>query len=130
MALRDKLAKRMEPYLEPGERIQSVFMAQAGPSPYWLFLTYLMFFWFRPVVIAVTDRNVVIVNTGKFWTTTFPKKLHLRGPRMVWFGEQSGLWGSIQLDEKYYVHKRFHKDVRAADAALHQMQQAGVPISR
>ena len=35
MSLRDKLAKRARPYLEPGEQIQAVFMAQSGVSPYW-----------------------------------------------------------------------------------------------
>ena len=35
MSLRDKLAQRARPYLEPGEHIQAVFMAQSGVSPYW-----------------------------------------------------------------------------------------------
>ncbi|AKU17786.1 hypothetical protein [Luteipulveratus mongoliensis] len=126
MALRDKLVQRTQPYLEPGEQVQSVFMAQAGPSPYWMFLTYLMFFWFRPVIITVTDRSVLIINAGKL-RTTFPKSLHLRGSRQVWLGTPTGLWGSIQLDDKYWVHKRFHKDVVAADAALQQMQPGGLP---
>jgi hypothetical protein len=29
----------------------------------------------------------------------------------------SGLWGKIELDDKrYWVHKRFHKDIEAADS--------------
>ncbi|MDE9365248.1 hypothetical protein PZ938_06480 [Luteipulveratus sp. YIM 133132] len=126
MALRDKLVDRAQPYLEPGERVQAVFQAQSGPSPYWSFLTYLMFFWFQPVIVVVTDRAVVVLNAGKL-RVTFPKSLRLRGPREVWFGEPSGLWGNIQLDTKYYVHKRFHKDVRAADEALRQMHPHGLP---
>jgi hypothetical protein len=49
----------------------------------------------------------------------------MRGPRNVWLGRPSGLWGSIQLDRKYWVHKRFHKDVVAADSALSAMTAQG-----
>ena len=33
-SLREKLAERAGPYLQPGEQIQQVYMAQGGPSPY------------------------------------------------------------------------------------------------
>jgi hypothetical protein len=50
-----------------------------------------------------------------------PKSLLSRGPRNVRLGPLSGLWGQIHLDQRYWVHKRFHKDVAAADQALDQM---------
>ena len=43
MSLRSKLADRARPYLEPGEQIQAVFMAQSGLSPYRGFLIFLPF---------------------------------------------------------------------------------------
>jgi hypothetical protein len=39
-------------------------------------------------------------------------------PRDTRFGKVSGIFGKIELGgTKYYVHKRFHKEVEAADAA-------------
>jgi hypothetical protein len=39
-------------------------------------------------------------------------------PRATRIGPASGLWWKCEsLGEKLYVHKRFHKDVEAADAA-------------
>lgn len=43
MSLRDSLAQRARPFLEPGEQIQAVFMAQSGVSPYLLLLFGLIF---------------------------------------------------------------------------------------
>ena len=34
MALRDKLVERVQPFLEPGEQVQAVFLAQTGPNPF------------------------------------------------------------------------------------------------
>src|SRR6266496_6552936 len=76
--------------------------------------------------IVVTDRAIVILRNGRLMGTR-PKGLRMRGPRNIWLGQPSGLWGSIQLDQKYWVHKRFHKDVVAADAALSAMTAPGHP---
>jgi hypothetical protein len=43
VSLQDKLAQRAQPYLEPGEQIQAVFMAQSGVSPHWAWLFGLIF---------------------------------------------------------------------------------------
>src|ERR1700744_2380639 len=118
MALREKLAERCAAFLEPGEQIQAVFMAQSGPSPYWVLLSaWITILGNNYVVIVVTDRAVVIRRAGRF-TPSKPKSLLLRGARAVQFGPQSGLWGQIQLDKRYWVHRRFHKDLAEADAAL------------
>ena len=43
-------------------------------------------------------------------------------------GPLSGLWARTEFTgEKMWVHKRFHKDVEAADAALGQPQSPGQP---
>jgi hypothetical protein len=116
MALRDKLRERSQPFLEPGEEIRHVFLAQAGPSP-WLFALSLLFaFWMKYRIVVVTDRGVLLLSASP-WVPTKPKELVARLPRSTTFGELSGVWAKIQLQgEKYYVHKRFHKDVQAADA--------------
>ena len=56
MALRDKLAARVQPLLEPGEQVQAVFVTQTGPSPYWVLLTTLIFFTVKRRIIVATDR--------------------------------------------------------------------------
>src|ERR1700722_4856713 len=121
-ALREKLAERAAPYLEPGEQIQSVFLAQSGPSPYWIFLS----MWIVVIAggyseIVVTDRAIIVLNCGRL-PPSKPKSLRSRGPRNVVLGPPSGLWAKIQLDQRYWVHRRFQKDVIAADQALQGMQ--------
>lgn len=118
MALRDKLRDRVQPYLEPGEQVQQVFLASAGMNPSGaamlgaigvMLLT-------QQKIVVVTDRGIVVLKAGK-WAPAKPKALEARGPHIV-LGPVKGLWGKIHLGEKLYVHKRFHKDVEAADASL------------
>jgi hypothetical protein len=125
MALRDKLARRALPHLEPGEQIQGVFLAQSGPSPYWFLLSALIVvFAGGYAIVVVTDRSIVVLRAGRI-LPTFPRKVHSRGPRALHLGQPHGLWGSIKLDRKYWVHKRFHKDVAAANAMLQQLPPQG-----
>jgi hypothetical protein len=78
--------------------------------------------------VVVTDKAIVVLRNGRL-SGTRAKGVRLRGPRNVWLGQPRGMWASIQLDKKYWVHKRFHKDVLAADAALVAMnaQHGTVP---
>ena len=116
MALRDKIREKIEPQLEQGETLQQVFVAQTGPSPYWLFLTYLCFFWIKYSVFAVTDRRILVFQSNSAFRV---KELSGTLPRETRFGSVSGLWSRIEIDgTRYWVNKRFHKDVQAADAAL------------
>lgn len=124
-ALRDKLVERAQPYLEPGEQVQAVFTAQTGPSPYWVLLSsWIVIFSAGYSVVVVTDRAIVVLRASR-WAPSKPKALRMRGPRAVWLGPVSGLWDHIMLDRRYWVHKRFHKDVMAADQALYAMQSQG-----
>jgi len=127
MALRDKLAQRAAPYLEPGEQIQAVFLAQSGPSPYWILLTaFIVIFSAGYRTVVVTDRAIVLLRNGRL-VGTRAKAVHLRGPRNVWLGTPTGLWGQIRLDTRYWVHKRFHKDVAYANQMLQVMYPYGPP---
>ena len=116
MALRDKLREKIEPQLEPGETLQQVFVAQTGPNPYWLFATYLCFFWIKYWVFAVTDRRILVFHASSAFHI---KDLSGTLPRETKFGPLSGLWARVEVDgTRYWVNKRFQKDVEAADAAL------------
>jgi hypothetical protein len=121
MALRGKLSDRMQPFLEPGEQVQQAFLVQTGPSPWWMMLTTFIVFATKWYVVAVTDRAIVIARSP-WWVSTKPKELTARLPRATQLGPVSGLWaGPLYLTpdgKKAWVHKRFHKDVEAADMAL------------
>jgi hypothetical protein len=120
MALRDKLAERAQPYLAPGETVQYVFLAQTGPTPYFVVLTTLIIFWINYRIVVVTDQSILVLRAGKI-VATKPKgdAPLVRLPRETVLGPVSGLWGTTKATgEKLRVHKRFHKDIAAADAML------------
>lgn len=112
MALRDKLAGRAAPYLEPGEQIRYVFQAQEGASPW---LVGALFQKYR--IVAVTDRAIVVL--GIPWMRSKPSRVVARLPRNTEIGKMSGVFGKTRITgKKMYVHRRFHKDVAAADAEI------------
>lgn len=116
MALRDKIIERATPFLEEGERVEAAFAAQTF-NPYWAVLSYWIVLFgnaYRSVV--VTDRRIIVFDTGK-WSSTKAKSIRSVIDRGTVIGPASGLWWKCEtLGEKLYVHKRFHKDVAAADA--------------
>ena len=119
MGIRKKLEKNVQPHLEPGETLQAVFPAQGGMNPWLIIFTgYLIFMWLaKYVIIAVTDKRIVVFKASPF-ATTKPKEVLGTFPRDTRFGSVSGIWGKVELGgTKYYVHRRFHKEVEAADAA-------------
>ena len=122
MALRDKLVQRALPHLEPGERVQSVFLAQTGPSPYWILLSaWIVIFSAGYSVVVVTDRAILVLRGGRMVPSRV-KGVRYRAPRNQWFGLPTGLWGRVAIAGRgFWVHRRFHKDVLAADAALAAM---------
>jgi hypothetical protein len=129
-ALRDKLAERVQPHLEPGEQLRQVFQAQTGPSPYWVVLTYLTMFWNRYVVVAVTDRSIVTFRASALKPAALKSPPQAeRHDRRRTFGPVKGIWGKFELDgRRYWVHKRFHKDVAAADAEVGYFGGAGPAV--
>jgi hypothetical protein len=116
MALRDKLANRVTPMLEPGEQLQQVFLAQGGASP-WIGNSFGLIglaLLVKRRIVAVTDRGIVVFEAN--FNGTNPTKVLTRLPRGTRIGDVSGIWAKVSLaNEKLYVHKRFHSDVRAAD---------------
>ncbi|TDB84365.1 hypothetical protein E1264_24905 [Actinomadura sp. KC216] len=99
------IAKRAAPHLEPGERIQTGFIAQNG---WWIFTV--------PVAtFVVTDRAILIVGGDG------PRRL----PRDFLFGEPTGLYHTIELDRTYKVHRQYFPEITAADEALRDMRARG-----
>jgi hypothetical protein len=117
MAIRDKLKANVTPHLNPGEQVQTVFIAQATSQ--WFAL---ISFWIIIVknayrVVAVTDQRILVFQAGRFRPTAI-KGLLRELPRETIIGPPSGLWYKTDaLGEKLYIHKRFAKDVSAADSA-------------
>jgi hypothetical protein len=118
MALRDKIKANAAHLLQPGESIQAVFTAQTT-SMYWVFVSYWIILLRNAYrVIVVTDRRIMVCRTGRFRVTPV-KGLLAELPRNTQIGPAHGMWyRSESLGEKLYIHKRFHKDIAAADALL------------
>ena len=123
MALRDQLRKHVEPLLQPGESVEQVFIAQGGMTPWVANLplfgalgALVLQSWVSRRIIAVTNREVMVIEAGKFAATS-PKRVMARLPRQTTIGPVRGVWAKVRLgDEVMWVHRRFHGDVAAADA--------------
>jgi len=116
IAIRDKLIANGQPFLEPGEQIQYAFVGQTM-SGYWGLLTWLVLFKMRYRAVAVTERRIIVFDTARLSTGTIRSVLRSL-PRQTRIGPVQGMWAKTEtLGERLYVHKRFHKDIAAADGA-------------
>ncbi|HTZ22485.1 MAG TPA: hypothetical protein VMC83_00690 [Streptosporangiaceae bacterium] len=117
MALRDTMRSSAAQFLRPGEPIQAVIGAQTASQ--WLAaLTGVFVFLglnsYR--IIAVTPTRIVVLDAGR----TSLKKA--RGvvtelPRSTRLGPGTGMWHRIPAGtETLRVHRRFFKDIDAADS--------------
>lgn len=119
MALRDSMRASATQFLQPGEPVQAVIGAQTA-SPILAALTgvivFLGFNHYR--ILAVTPTRILVLDAGK----TSMKKA--RGvvaelPRTTKLGPASGVWHQIPANgENLRVHRRFFKDIEAADKAV------------
>jgi hypothetical protein len=119
VALRDSMRESAAQYLRPGEPIQAVIGAQTASQ--WLaalggFLVFLGLNRYR--ILAVTPARIVVLDAGK----TSMKKA--RGvvtelPRSTRLGPGTGMWHQIPAGtETLRVHRRFFKDLEAADTSV------------
>jgi hypothetical protein len=118
MAIEDRIAAAAAPFLEPGERVQTALVAQTA-SFWWILLGFVPFLIvneYRNVV--ATDRRLLVLNSGHLFSTK-PKSVVRALPRSTRIGPFGGaLWYvNGNLGETLRIHKRFQKDVEAADAA-------------
>jgi hypothetical protein len=69
--------------------------------------------------VVVTDRAIVVLDVNR--VTNRPTRFRLRHSRDFHFGPMSKAWGKFVLDDtNYWVPRKFHSEVAAADAALTQ----------
>lgn len=119
MALRDKMRDSAQPFLGPGEQIQQVIGAQTA-SQYLAALAGVLFFLGlnRYRILAVTQHRIVVLDTGVM-SMKKAKGVVSEVPRTTRLGPGSGVWHVIPINgEKLRVHRRFFKDLQAADGAL------------
>jgi cytosine/adenosine deaminase-related metal-dependent hydrolase len=119
MALRDSMADSAAQFLRPGERIQAVIGAQTASQ--WMaaltgFLVFLGLNQYR--ILVVTPARILVLDAGK----TSMKKARgvvMELPRSTRLGPGTGIWHRIPAgQENLRVHRRFFKDIEAADAAV------------
>jgi len=119
MALRDAMRESAAQYLRPGEPIQAVFGAQTA-SPLLAGLTGVFVFLNlnRYRILAVTPTRIVVLDAGKT-SMKQARGVVTELPRSTRMGPGTGVWQQIPAGgEKLRVHRRFYKDLDAADAAL------------
>jgi hypothetical protein len=119
MALRDSMRDSAAQYLPPGEPVQAVIGAQTASQ--WLAALTGIFVFLglnRYRILAVTPARIVVLDAGK----TSMKKA--RGvvtelPRSTRLGPGTGLWHQIPAgSENLRIHRRFFKDIEAADTSV------------
>jgi hypothetical protein len=119
IAMRDRISEKAAPYLQPGEVIQDAFAGQAA-SPFWSLLSY----WIVIIknayrAVVVTDRRIIVFQSSR-WGYSNIKSVKRELPRATRLGPPQGtVWYKTEvLGELLYIHRRFFKDIEAADAKL------------
>src|ERR1700677_2126902 len=117
MALRDSMRSSATQFLQPGEQIQAVVGAQTASQ--WLAAITGVFVFLglnRYRIIAVTPNRIVVLDAGKASMKT-ARGVVREVPRSPRLGPATGMWHKIPVgDETLRVHRRFYKDLEAADS--------------
>jgi hypothetical protein len=119
VALRDSMRDSAAQYLRPGEPIQAVIGAQTASQ--WLaaltgFFVFLGLNRYR--ILAVTPNRILVLDAGKTSMKT-ARGVVTELPRSTRLGPGQGLWHRIPVgNENLRVHRRFFKDLEAADTAV------------
>jgi hypothetical protein len=122
MAVRDAMRATAAQFVEPGETIQQVFGAQTMPPMvgplFGLIGTVISIFVNRYRIVAVTDRRILVLDTGKFaWKNARDVVAEL--PRSTRLGPPAGLTHTIETSSgKIRVRRPFYKDIKAADSEI------------
>jgi hypothetical protein len=115
VGVREKITKNVQPLLQPGETIQAVFAAQSTSQWFALISIWIIVIKNSYRSVIVTDRRILVCRAGRL-TLGAVKGVLRELPRATQIGPASGLWYKTDaLGETLYIHKRFHKDVAAAD---------------
>jgi hypothetical protein len=113
----NRLATLSQGFLPEGSHIRHAFMCQTAPNVWFFvvnYLTYLTIFWIKYRIVCVTDGAIYVLRGTKF--AIKPREVIATLPRATQLGPVSGRWAKIQLmDERHWVHQRFHPEIIAAD---------------
>jgi hypothetical protein len=118
MALRDAQLTSATPFLRPGEPVQAIFGAQTASQ--WLaaltgIFVFLGFNHYR--IVVVTPSRIVVLDAGKA-SMKKARGVVMELPRSTQLGPATGLWHRIPAgQETLRVHRRFYKELKAADTA-------------
>jgi hypothetical protein len=118
VALRDSMRESAAQYLQPGETVQAVIGAQTASQ--WMaaltgFFVFLSLNRYR--ILAVTPTRIVVLDAGKV-SMKKARGVVMELPRSTRLGPGTGIWHRIPAgSETLRVHRRFYKDIDAADAA-------------
>jgi hypothetical protein len=120
--IRRALRRRCKPFLDSGERLYQVLVAEAGLSPdvgwdrSWFLLSTLRRSQHEYRLVCVTDRAIVVLQASR---ELKPQSVLARCSRSVRFGPMSGAWAPTDaLGGRLYIHKMSHEDAAAADAEI------------
>jgi len=119
VALRDSMRESAAQYLRPGEPIQAVIGAQTASQ--WLaalggFLVFLGLNRYR--ILAVTPARIVVLDAGKV-SMKKARGVVTELPRSTRLGPGTGMWHQVPAgSETLRVHRRFFKDLEAADTSV------------
>jgi hypothetical protein len=123
VALRDKMSASAAQYLRPGEQIQAVFGGETASGASQALYAFgalgsiIRMLINRYRMVVVTDQRILVLDTGK-WNITKARGIVGELPRATRLGPATGLWYPIDTgQEKLRVHRRFFKDIAAADGA-------------
>jgi len=118
VAIREKIRANAAPLLREGEEIQAVIPAQTISAYYALISAWIIILLNGHRVIVATDRRILLCGSGRF-SLTEVREVLAELPRQTAIGPALGLWYKTEsLGERLYIHRRFHKDVAAADGAV------------
>jgi hypothetical protein len=105
-------------YLRPGENVQAVVGAQTASQ--WLAALTGVFVFLglnRYRILAVTPNRILVLDAGKV-SMKKARGVVMELPRSTRLGPGAGLWHRIPAgSETLRVHRRFFRDIDAADAA-------------
>lgn len=116
--------------LLPGENIRYAIVGQSGLRPTWRFLSFWLIVANRPRIIALTDRETVVLKAGQMrWQRATAKAVLFRVPRTT-LGPVRGSWTKVRVgDEAIWVSRRAYPLIQKADAEIVPAQQPAPALS-
>lgn len=125
MAIRDVMRATAAQFVNPGEEIQVVLPAQTGSplvrglaSGFGAIGALLAVAFNEYRIVAVTSQRILVLDCGR-WNFRNARTVIGEMPRATMLGPTKGIWRGIETPGgKIWVHRRFFKDIEAADSAV------------